>query len=126
MHWDVESRHQRTGILPQALLARHEWVAMVEVFHLALIEVVGETDIVVRREEQAGAFALEPLANGCDFLRRGFLLGQKMIEPEYEECVGVGQNSFVNRQFIARLVDALKHRNRMVCDLACNFLETER
>ena len=50
MHWDVESRHQRTGILPQALLARHEWVAMVEVFHLALIEVVGETDIVVRRE----------------------------------------------------------------------------
>jgi len=54
MHWDVESLHQRTGVLPEALLARNECVAVVEVFHLALLEVVGKTDIVVRREQQAG------------------------------------------------------------------------
>jgi hypothetical protein len=41
----------------------------VEVFHLALLEVVGETDIVMRREQQAGPFALEPPADGRDFLR---------------------------------------------------------
>ena len=82
MHWDVESLHQRTGVLPEALLARHERVAVMEVFHLALLQVAGEADIVVRREQQAGAFALEPLADGRDFLWRGFLLGKKVVESE--------------------------------------------
>src|SRR4026207_37874 len=37
MDWDVESLHQRTGILPETLLARHECIAVMEVFHLALL-----------------------------------------------------------------------------------------
>ena len=107
---DVESLHQRTGVLPEALLARHECIAVVEVFHLALLEVVGETDIVVRREQQAGAFALEPLADGRDFLWRGFLLGKEVVESKHHERVGICEDPFVNRQLEARLVDALEIR----------------
>ena len=99
--------------MPEALLARHERVAVVEIFHLPLLQVVGEADIVVRREQQAGAFALEPLADRGDFLRRGFLLGKKVVQAEHHQRVGVGQNPFVNRQLVAGLVDALEHGDRM-------------
>ena len=126
MHWDVESLHQRAGVLPEALLARHEWVAMVEVFHLALLEVVGETDIVVRREQQAGAFALEPLADGRDFLWRGFLLGKEVVESKHHERVGIGEDPFVNRQLEARLVNALENGDRMAGGLAGHLLEAKR
>ena len=39
-------------------------------------EVVGEPDVVMRREQQAGALPLEPLRDCGDLLRRGRLLGQ--------------------------------------------------
>ena len=84
--------HQRTGILPEALLARHECIAMVEIFNLALLQVVGEANIMVRRKQQAGAFAFEPLVDGRDFLWRGFLLGKEVVESEHHERVGVRQN----------------------------------
>ena len=96
-----------------------------EVFHLAFLQVVAEADIVVRREQETGAFALEPLANGCDFLRCGLLLGKKMVESEHQERVGVRQNPFVNRQSVARLVDALEHCDRVAGGFAGNLLEAE-
>ena len=80
----------------------------------------------MRREQQAGAFALEPLADGGDFLRRGFLLGKKVVQPEHQERIGVGQNPFVNRQLVARLVDALEHGDRVAGGFAGNLLEAER
>ena len=126
MHRDVESLHQRTGILPEALLARHKCVAMVEVFHLALLEVVGEADIMVRREQQACAFALEPLLDGRDFLRRGFLLGKEVVESKHHERVGICENPFVNWQLETRLVNALENGNSMAGGLAGNTLEVER
>src|SRR6266436_2269479 len=89
VHRDIERLHQRAGILPKALLTRHERIAVMEVFHLPLLQVAGEADIVMRREQQAGAFALEPLADCCDFLRCGLLLGKKVVESEYQERVGV-------------------------------------
>ena len=57
VHWDIERLHQRAGVLSKALLARHKRVAVVEVFHLALLEIVGEPDIVMGRKQKAGAFA---------------------------------------------------------------------
>ena len=48
-HRDFERLHQRTGILTEALLAWYEGVAMVGVFHLALLHVAGEADVVMRR-----------------------------------------------------------------------------
>ena len=112
--------------MPEALLARHERITVVEVFHLALLQIVGEADIVVRREQQAGAFALEPLADGRDFLGRGFLLGKQMVESEHHQRVGVGQNPLVDRQLETRLVNALEDGDRMAGGLAGNLLKAER
>lgn len=90
-----------------------------------LVEIVSKADIMVWRQQQAGAFTLKPLTNGCDFVRRGLLLGKNVVEPEHQERVSVGQNSFVNGQFIARLVNALKHGNRMAGCLPSNLLEAQ-
>src|SRR4029077_18281645 len=51
VHRNIERFHQRTGILPKTLLARHEPVAVMEVFHLSLLHVAVEADIVMRREQ---------------------------------------------------------------------------
>ena len=81
---------------------------------------------MVRREQQTGAFAFEPLADGCDFVRRCLLLGKQVVEAKHHEGVGIGQNSFVYRLFEPRLVDALEHGNRMTGGLPSNLLEAER
>ena len=112
--------------MAEALLARHERVAVMEVFHLALLHVAGEADIVVRRKQQAGAFALEPLADGRDFFRCGLLLGNEVVEAEHHQRVGVGQDPFVDRQLVARLVDALEDGDRMAGGFADDLLEAER
>ena len=69
--------HQRPRVLAEPLLTRHQRVAVVRVFHGALFEIVRHADIVVRAENQARAFALEPLAHRFDFLRRRLLLGDQ-------------------------------------------------
>ena len=48
-----------------------------------------------------------------------------MVESEHQERVGVRQNPFVNRQFVARLVDALEHCDRVAGGFAGNLLEAE-
>ena len=48
----VECPHQRAGVLAEALLARHEAVAVVFVLDLALVVVVGEADIVMGRRSR--------------------------------------------------------------------------
>jgi hypothetical protein len=80
---------------------------------------------VVRGEQQAGAFALKPLADGCNFFRRHLLLGKEVIQAKHHERVGICEDSFVNRQLEAGLVDALKHCHRMAGGLAGNLLEAE-
>ena len=95
-----------------------------KVFHLTLLQVVSETHIVMRREQQARAFTLEPLANGSDFLRRGFLFGNYVVQPEHQQRIGVSQNPLVNGQLVARLIDALEYRDRMAGGFAGNLLES--
>ena len=48
-----------------------------------------------------------------------------MVWAKHHERVGIGEDSFVNQQLEARLVDALKHRHRMAGGLAGNLLEAE-
>src|SRR5436309_8528528 len=76
---DIKRLHQRACVLAKALLARYKRVAVVEVFHLALLHVAGKTDIVMRRKQQASSFALEPFADRRDFLRRCLLLRREMV-----------------------------------------------
>ena len=68
-HRHFESFHQRARILAETLLARHELVAVMLVLHLPLLHVVGEADIVMRRQEQACAFPIEPPSDGVDLPR---------------------------------------------------------
>src|SRR3984957_64202 len=125
VHEDAEPLHQRAGVLPKPLLARHETVAMVEIFHLALLHVVGEADIMMGREQKAGVVPLQPFAQRLDLLRRRLLLGQDMIEPEHHEGVGVGENAFIDWLLVTGLIDALENSDWMARRLAGDLLETE-
>ena len=56
VHGYVEALHKRTRVLSKSLLARNEAVAVVPVLNLALLHVLREAHIMMRREQQAGAF----------------------------------------------------------------------
>ena len=117
--------HQRARVLPKPLLARHERVAVVQIFHLALLHVIGEADVMMRREQETGAVPLQPFADRGDLLRRRLLFGENMVESEHHQRVGVSENALVDRQLIAGLVNALENGDRMARCLAGDLLETE-
>ena len=58
MDRDTKCFHERSRVLTEPLLARYQRVAMVMVLHLALREIVREPDVVVGRQQQAGALPL--------------------------------------------------------------------
>ena len=95
------------------------------VLDLALAVVVGEADIVMGRQQQAGALSFEPLSDRVDLLGRGLLFGEQMVEPEHHQRVGVGQDSLVDRKFVAGLVDALEDGDRVPGGLSRQLLEGE-
>ena len=121
-----ECLHQRACVLAESLLAGHEFVAVVAIFHLPLLRVAGEADVVVRGEQQAGPFALEPLADRVDLARLRFLLGDEVVQAEHHQRVRVGQHPFVNRQPVTGLVDALEHGDGVPGRLADDLLEGKR
>ena len=112
--------------MTEALLARHERVGVVPVFHLLLFAALGETDVVVRRAHQTRAFALEPLLDGVYFLRHGLLLGEHVVEAEHQQCVAVGQDALVNRQLEAGLINALEDGDGVAGRFLRQFLKVER
>ena len=97
-----------------------------EIFHLTLLHIAGKANVVMRGEQKTSAFALEPLADGRDFVACGFLLGREMVESEHHERVGIGQNAFVDRKLVSSLVNALEHSDRVAGGFAGNLLEAER
>ena len=58
MHCDVERLHQRAGVPAKALLTWYQRVAVTEISPRAASN---RRVVVVRREQEAGAFAHEPL-----------------------------------------------------------------
>ena len=60
-----------------------------------------------------------------DFPRRGLLLGDEVVQAEHHQRVRVGEDSLVDRQLVARLVDALVDGHRMPGRLAHDLLEGE-
>ena len=85
---------------------------MVAVFHLTLLQIACEAHIVVRRQQQAGSLALHPFADGRDLLGSGLLLGEKMVESEHHQRVGVGEDALVDGLLIPGLIDALETPRR--------------
>src|ERR1700746_2275160 len=97
-----------------------------EVFHLALLHITGEADVMVGRQQQAGAFSLQPFADRGNFLRIRLLLGENVVESEHHESIGVREYALIDRQLESGLVDTLEHGDRMAGRLAGNSLEAER
>ena len=48
MDWNIEGLHQGASVLTEPLLARHQRVAVMVVFDLALSEIVSEANVVMR------------------------------------------------------------------------------
>ena len=86
---------------------------------------LGEADIVMRRQEQARAFPIEPLPDGVDLPRLGFLLGDEVVQAEDHQRVRVRKDSLIDRELVPRLVDALVNGHRMTGRLAHDLLEGE-
>ena len=114
LDWHAEALHERARVLAEALLSRNERIAVVGVFHRALVQVVGDAHVVMRAEDEARAFALEELAHRLDLLRSGFLFGDHVIEAEHHQRVGVGEHALVDRKRWPGLVDALVDGTRAV------------
>ena len=98
---------------------------MVLVFDLPLLHVRREPDVVMGRQEQARALALEPFADGGNLVRRGLLLGDQVVEPEDHQCIGVSQNAFVDGELVARLIDALKDGHGVAGGFTRELLEAQ-
>ena len=121
----VECLHQRPGVPVKRCwrgTSRSPWCSY-SIWRWA--RVVGEADVVVRRQKQAGALAFEPLGDRGDLFGGGFFFAQQMVETEHHERVGVGQHPFVDRELVTGLVDALEHRDRVAGGLLGQFLERQ-
>jgi hypothetical protein len=96
---------------------------VVRVLHRPFLQVRRDTDVVVRSQDQACALPLEEVPDGLDLLRRRLLFRHQVIQPEDQQCVGIRQDSFVERQLATGVIDALEHRHRMRGHLADHVLE---
>ena len=114
VHRHSERLHQRARVLAEALLARHERVAVMRVLHLALLQVVGEADVVVRRRA-AGRCLRARATRGCASISPGSASCSetRWSSPKTIRVSRVGEDPLVDRQPVARLVDALEHGHRM-------------
>src|SRR5262245_11756612 len=121
----LERLHQRACVLAESLLSRNQWIPMVRILHLALLQIAGEADVVMRSDQQARVFAFQPLEDRGDFFRRRLLLGYKVVQAEYQEGIRVRQDPLVNRKPVTSLVDALEHRDRMTGRLAHDLLKAQ-
>src|SRR6476659_6055902 len=79
----VQPLHEGACVFSEALLAWYERVAVVGVFHVAYLEIGRDTDVVVWAKNQAGSFPREKLSNRFDFLRRGFLLRNHVVQTKH-------------------------------------------
>ena len=74
-------------------------------------------------EQQAGAFPLSHSRIAAISSGAASCSETQVVEAEHQQRVGVRQHPLVDRQPVARLVDALEHRDRMAGHLADHLLE---
>ena len=110
---NAEAFHHGTRVLAEALLPGHERIAVMSVLHGALVQIGGDTDVMVGTDDEAGAFALEKPPHGLYLFRGRLLLSDHVIEAKDHECVGVFEDALVDRQSLANLVDALEDGDRL-------------
>src|SRR5215469_4842506 len=106
-HRNSKPFHERASVFAKSLLPRDKRVAVVRVLHGALFQVVGEANVVVRTDDDAGSFTLEEVADRFDLLGRGLLFSDHVIEAVDHERVGIVQNALVEGKLLSGRVDAL-------------------
>src|SRR5262245_9885820 len=77
----------------------------------------------MRSEDQARSLTSEPLTNRFDFVSRGFLFCEDVIESEHEQRIRIRKHALVERQSVTRLIDSLIDRHDVTGDLANECLE---
>src|SRR5215471_17743473 len=93
------------------------------VLHVAHLQILGNTHVMVWTEDETSSFAPEKLPNCFDFLRLCILIRDHMVQPEHHDSIRVCQYPFVERKLEPSLIDALKHRDDMPCSLTYELLE---
>src|SRR5207248_2054849 len=93
------------------------------IFHLALLDITREADVMMRPQDQAGPFTSEKLPDRLHLFWCRFLFRDHVIQAEHHERVRVRKNSFVDRQFVSGLVDPLKDGYGVATRLAHYLLE---
>ena len=87
----------RYRVYGRIAVAGNQLVTVVLVLHLSLLEVGGQSHVVMRRQDQAGALPLQPHAMRVNLLLGRLLLRHQVIEAEHHQGVGVVQDPLVNR-----------------------------
>ena len=64
----AETLHQGTCVFSKSLLPGNKRIAVMRVLHRPLIEVGGDTHVVMRADDQDGSLSSEPSANRVDFI----------------------------------------------------------
>src|SRR5215211_3808888 len=104
-------------------MARNKPVSMMEILHLLDRGIPGSANVVMRSEYQTGSFALEESPHRFDLFSRCRLISDVMIQTENQKRIGIVEHSFVERKLEARLINPLKHRNRITGDFTDKFLK---
>ncbi len=111
--------------LAEALLAGHQRIAVMSVFHGANLRVRRRADVVVRPEDQAGPFPGEKSLDRLDLRPAGLLLVHEVVESEHHERVGIVEDALVERRRLTCLIHALVDRDGMSSNLLDHLLEPD-
>ena len=77
----AEPFHQRAHVFREALLSRHERVAVMVVFHVADFQIRRRADVVMRPENEARPFAAQKILERRDFCGRRFFFATMWSRP---------------------------------------------
>src|SRR6185436_9952268 len=115
--------HQRARVQTEALLSRHEGVAVVRIFHVPRVGIFRNSNLVMWAEDQTRSLTREKPTQRLDLILCCFLSRDVMIQSEDKQRVRVIEHAFVERKLEAGLIDALEDGDRVSGDFADVLLE---
>lgn len=83
------------------------------IFHLALLHIARQADVVVRSNDYARPLTREKLPDRLDLFWCCFLFRDHMIQAKHHKRVRVCKNPFVDGQLISGLINPLENRDRL-------------
>src|SRR6478735_2983574 len=96
------------------------------VLHLALVAVLRISDVMMRRQQQAGSLPLQPLPDRGYLFRTGCFARLEVIQAEHQQRIRVIEDAFIDGLREPRLVDPLVYGDRMAGHFLCRALKVQR